>query len=204
MRTMLLAAACCVAALIAVGPADADDEVIGENPRVVLETSLGNIVLELYPEGTPLTVTNFLEYVDSGFYDGLVFHRVVPNFVIQGGGFNAGMERAKTRPPIQNEAAKGIANEKYTISMARTADPHSATSQFFISLRDNTSSLDPNPRNKWGYCAFGLVVEGTEVVDAIGAVKTTMRGGMQDVPAEPVVITKAHRFEAPPPPPAEG
>ncbi|MBM3318926.1 MAG: peptidyl-prolyl cis-trans isomerase [Candidatus Eisenbacteria bacterium] len=173
-----------------------------DHPMVALETSMGRIVLRLYPEKAPLTVANFLEYVEADFFNGTIFHRVVPNFVIQGGGFTETMSRKETRPPIRNEAARGLKNKQYTISMARTGDPHSATSQFFISLRDNTESLDPHPEDpsrQWGYCAFGEVVEGQAVVDAVGKVKTETRAGMKDVPAVPVLINTAKviRPEAP-------
>jgi cyclophilin family peptidyl-prolyl cis-trans isomerase len=164
------------------------------HPLVTFETSMGKIVVKLYPEKAPKTVENFIQYVESGFFNGTIFHRVVPNFVIQGGGFTEKMERKETRPPIVNEAKQGLKNLKYTISMARTNEPNSATSQFFISLRDNTASLDPNPsdpQRQFGYCAFGEVVEGQAVVDAIGKVKTEIRAGMRDVPAVAVVLTSA-------------
>jgi len=191
--------ALCIALLVGGGVAVAEDaqqaKAETEHPVVALETTLGTMKIELYPEQAPKTVENFLEYVASGFYNGTVFHRVVPSFVIQGGGYTEEMARKETRPPIRNEAARGLPNEQYTISMARTSDPHSATSQFFISLVDNRASLDPqpnDPRRKWGYCAFGRVVEGQAVVDKIGGVQTTVRAGMQDVPATPVVIESAY------------
>jgi cyclophilin family peptidyl-prolyl cis-trans isomerase len=162
------------------------------NPRVVFHTSKGDFTLELYPDKAPATVENFLGYVESGFYDGTVFHRVIPGFVVQGGGFTAAMEQKKTREPIQNEADNGLKNDRGTISMARTSDPHSATSQFFVSVADN-AALDhrgKNPRD-WGYAVFGRVVEGMEVVDAIVAVPTANRGMNQDVPVEPVVVSSA-------------
>jgi len=162
------------------------------NPRVKLQTSQGDIVLELNAEKAPNTVQNFLEYVNSGFYDGTIFHRVIGNFMIQGGGFEPGMKQKETRAPIDNEAANGLKNDEYTIAMARTNDPHSATAQFFINVGNNDflNFTAPNPRG-WGYAVFGKVVEGTETVDKIKAVKTGSSGFHQDVPVEDVVITKA-------------
>lgn len=161
----------------------------GDRPRVALETSKGTIVLELYPEEAPETVKNFLGYVEDGFFDGTAFHRVIEGFMIQGGGFTPGLERKETRAPIRNEAATGLSNERGTIAMARTNDPHSATSQFFINTANN-ARLDQGPGSP-GYAAFGRVVEGMDVVDAIAGVETGHKGGMGDVPLEPVVIEKA-------------
>ena len=161
----------------------------GDRPRVALETSKGTIVLELFPDRAPETVKNFLGYVESGFYDGTVFHRVIEGFMIQGGGFTPGLEQKETRAPIQNEAASGLSNERGTVAMARTSDPHSATSQFFINTGNN-SRLDQSPGNP-GYAAFGRVVDGMNVVDAIAGVETGRKGGMGDVPLEAVVIEKA-------------
>jgi peptidyl-prolyl cis-trans isomerase B (cyclophilin B) len=163
------------------------------NPRVKLETSMGDIVLELYPDKAPKTVANFLEYVKAGHYDGTVFHRVIPGFMIQGGGFNANMGQKDTRPPIQNEADNGLKNERGTIAMARTPDPNSASAQFFINVANNTAL---NHRSKtpdgWGYAVFGKVVEGMGVADKIVAVPTTSHSsGHQDVPRTPVTIKKA-------------
>jgi cyclophilin family peptidyl-prolyl cis-trans isomerase len=200
MRRVWLGAAMAVALIGWGGVALAQQQAAGatpakiDRPLVTFETSMGKIVVKLYPDKAPETVKNFLQYVQDGFFNGTIFHRVVPSFVIQGGGYTEQMARKETRPPIVNEAARGLKNAKYTISMARTNDPNSATSQFFISLKDNTASLDPNPASeatKWGYCAFGEVVEGQAVVDAIGAVKTEIRAGMKDVPAVPVVLVKA-------------
>ena len=169
--------------------------VSAENPKVVLETSRGTIVLELYPDKAPETVKNFLDYVDAKYYNGTIFHRVIPKFMIQGGGFTADMKRKTTRAPIKNEADQGLKNNRGTIAMARTGDPHSATAQFFINTINNDFL---NHRSKsqqgWGYAAFGQVVEGMETVDAISAVKTGTRGGFRDVPAEPVVIKSAKRI----------
>ncbi|MEO6976286.1 MAG: peptidylprolyl isomerase [Gallionella sp.] len=157
---------------------------------VKLHTNHGVITLQLDAEKAPATVKNFLEYVNSGFYNGTIFHRVIGNFMIQGGGFEPGMTQKKTNAPIQNEAANGLKNDKYTIAMARTSDPQSATAQFFINVNDN-GFLNYPGQDGWGYCVFGKVVEGKEVVDAIGNVKTGNRSGSQDVPLEDVVITSA-------------
>lgn len=161
----------------------------GKPTMVKLHTNLGTITLKLDAEKAPLTVKNFLEYVNSGFYENTIFHRVIDNFMIQGGGFESGLKQKKAGAPVKNEAANGLQNEKYTIAMARTSDPHSATAQFFINTRDN-GFLDYPGQDGWGYCVFGKVIEGTEVVDAIGKVKTGSRSGHQDVPVEDVVITK--------------
>lgn len=162
------------------------------NPRVRFETSKGPIVIELFAKEAPKTVENFLEYTRSGFYDGTVFHRVIPGFVIQGGGFTADMTQKATRPPIPNEADNGIKNSRGTLSMARTSDPNSATSQFFINLVDN-QALDHRSKSPagWGYAVFGKVVEGMNVVDEIAKVQTGRRGPHSDVPVEPVVVEKA-------------
>ncbi len=164
------------------------------NPVVVIETSKGAIEVELWPDKAPITVENFLKYVDEGFYDGTIFHRVIDGFMIQGGGFTADMTQKPTRAPIQNEADNGLRNEPYTLAMARTSDPHSATAQFFINVNDNgfLNHTEKSPRG-WGYAVFGKVTAGQEVVDAIKKVATTTRGMMQDVPIEPVVIQKVSR-----------
>lgn len=191
MKKLTAASFLCLAIVSLVAfPAFAQEEGSGESPQVVLETSKGAIVLELYPDKAPKTVENFLAYVESGFYDGTIFHRVVRDFVIQGGGFTEDFTKKPTRPPIANEAKNGLTNDRGTISMARTPDPDSATSQFFISTKDNPN-LDPGAADPHGYAVFGKVIEGMEVVDAIGAAKTTYKNRMQDVPAETVVITKA-------------
>lgn len=167
-----------------------------DNPRVVLDTSKGKIVLELYLQKAPETVVNFLSYVDAKFYDGTIFHRVIPNFMIQGGGFTADMKRKPGKGPIKNEADKGLKNVRGTIAMARTGDPHSATAQFFINSINNDFLNHKNKTQQgWGYAAFGKVIEGMDVVDAISAVKTARRGGFQDVPVEPVVIQTARRVK---------
>lgn len=170
----------------------------GDNDMVVFETSMGTFKVKLYPEKTPITVKNFLQYVDEKFYDGLIFHRVVPGFVIQGGGFTPDLQKKNTREPIANEAKLGIPNKKYTLSMARTQVRDSATSQFFVSLEDN-AMLDysgESPRG-WGYAAFGEVVEGMDVIDRIGAVETGPAGPFPgEVPTTTVVILKAYRVPA--------
>lgn len=158
---------------------------------VVFETSMGAFSIELYPDAAPITVENFLQYVDDGFFDGTVFHRVIPNFVIQGGGFTEGMKQKPTRAKIKNEAENGLKNLRGTLSMARTSDVNSATSQFFVNLADN-AFLDHGTRD-FGYAVFGKVVEGLDVVDAIAAVETGTRGGHQDVPLQPVVVQRARR-----------
>jgi cyclophilin family peptidyl-prolyl cis-trans isomerase len=155
--------------------------------QVKLETSMGDIVIELNEEASPITVKNFLRYVEEGFYDGTIFHRVIPDFMIQGGGFTAEMVQKKPHPPIVNEASNGLKNDRGTIAMARTANPDSATSQFFINHKNN-DFLNYAGQSKPGYTVFGKVVEGLDVVDAIAAVKTTRKGRYSDVPVEPVVI----------------
>jgi peptidyl-prolyl cis-trans isomerase B (cyclophilin B) len=159
---------------------------------VKLETSMGDIVIELNEKVAPVTVKNFLDYVQQGFYSGTIFHRVIDGFMIQGGGYTVDMERKQTRPPIKNEASNGLKNDRGTIAMARQPDPDSATSQFFINLTNN-SPLNYSPDNDGGYAVFGKVVEGMDVVDAIAKVKTTTRKNqngatMQDVPVESVII----------------
>jgi peptidyl-prolyl cis-trans isomerase A (cyclophilin A) len=158
---------------------------------VVLTTTLGEITIELYPEQAPITVENFLQYVDDGFYDGTIFHRVVPGFVLQGGGFTETMSRKPTREPIQNEADNGLKNDRGALSMARTSEVDSATSQFFVNLVGNPF-LDHGTRD-FGYAVFAKVVDGMDVVDAIGAVETGTKQGYQDVPLEPVVVVSARR-----------
>jgi cyclophilin family peptidyl-prolyl cis-trans isomerase len=167
----------------------------GEQPRVALETTKGKIVLQLYADKAPETVKNFLAYVDAGFYDNTIFHRVIPGFMIQGGGFTADMQRKQTRSPIKNEADNGLPNQRGSIAMARTPDPHSATAQFFINSVDNTAlNYREKTQRGWGYAVFGQVVTGMEVVDGISMVKTVTRGRFRDVPAEPIVIKRATRL----------
>ena len=170
--------------------------VAGDNPKIVLDTTKGKIVLELDAEKAPQTVKNFLVYVDAGFYDGTIFHRVIPDFMIQGGGFTAGMRQKDTRSKIQNEADNGLRNERGTIAMARTSDPHSATAQFFINTVNNDFLNHTGKTSQgWGYAVFGHVSEGMDVVDAISRVKTGTRGPFRDVPLEPVVIKRVARLQ---------
>jgi peptidyl-prolyl cis-trans isomerase B (cyclophilin B) len=159
------------------------------SPRVQIDTSMGIIVLELSPHRAPQTVENFLQYANDEFYDDTIFHRVIRNFMIQGGGLTDTMERKTVRPPIDNEADNGLKNRKGSIAMARTGDPHSATAQFFINTKDNPN-LDHQQKTAqgWGYCVFGRVVKGMDVVSAIEAVKTGTRNGYRDVPLKPIVI----------------
>jgi len=159
---------------------------------VKLTTNFGDITLELDAEKAPVTVANFLQYVDSGFYEGVIFHRVIDNFMIQGGGFDTDMQQKPTEAEIKNEADNGLSNDEYTIAMARTAIPDSASSQFFINVNDNDflNFTAPNASG-WGYCVFGKVTEGMDVIDKIKGVNTTSRAGHQDVPEEPVIIEKA-------------
>ena len=158
---------------------------------VRMQTNKGTIVLELDAEKAPATVANFVEYAKSGHYDGTIFHRVIPRFMIQGGGFEPGMSQKSTRAPIKNEADNGLKNDVGTIAMARTPDPNSATSQFFINVKDNDFLNYSAPTAQgWGYCVFGKVVEGMDVVHGIEGVSTTNKGGHGDVPVEDVVIEK--------------
>ena len=190
-------------ALVAVLPsARAEDKTAGAakacpkpekgKTMVRLETNFGAITLELNAEKAPKTVANFLRYVEKGYYDGTVFHRVIDNFMIQGGGFEPGMKQKPTDGTIENEAANGLTNDVYTVAMARTPNPHSASSQFFINVKSNDflNFTSPTPQG-FGYCVFGKVVEGKDVVDRIKAVKTGPKGAHQDVPLEDVVIQKA-------------
>ena len=161
---------------------------------VKLHTNFGDITLELNAEKAPVTVANFLQYVDNGFYDGTIFHRVINGFMIQGGGFDAEMIQKNTAAEIKNEADNGLSNDKYTIAMARTSSPHSASSQFFINVANNDFLNHTAPTGSgWGYCVFGKVVEGMDVVDKIKQVKTTSRRGHQDVPVDNVIIERATR-----------
>jgi peptidyl-prolyl cis-trans isomerase B (cyclophilin B) len=159
---------------------------------VKLHTSMGVIALELDAEKAPKTVANFLQYVKDGFYDGTIFHRVIDGFMVQGGGFESGMSQKPTLAPVENEAANGLKNDAYTIAMARTPNPHSATAQFFINVSNNSflNFTAPTPQG-FGYAVFGKVIEGKEVVDAIKKVRTGSQAGHQDVPVDDVIITKA-------------
>jgi peptidyl-prolyl cis-trans isomerase B (cyclophilin B) len=159
---------------------------------VKLHTNFGTIVIELDSEKAPKTVANFIEYVESGHYDGTIFHRVINNFMIQGGGFAPGMKQKSTRGPVDNEANNGLRNETYTLAMARTSDPHSASAQFFINVANNDFLNHKSPTSQgWGYCVFGRVTEGKDVVDRIKAVRTGNAGGHQDVPNDEVLIERA-------------
>lgn len=178
-------------ALGAATDAKAADQKVTGHPRVILETSKGDITLELLSERAPITVKNFLSYVDDGFYEGTIFHRVIPGFMIQGGGLTADMTRKTTKAPIENEADNGLANERGTLSMARTQSVNSATSQFFINVADN-DALNHGVRG-FGYAVFARVVDGMDVVDSIVQVPTGSFKGRRNVPQEPIVIERAIR-----------
>jgi peptidyl-prolyl cis-trans isomerase B (cyclophilin B) len=166
-------------------------------PQVVLETTLGNITIELDRAKAPMTTKNFLSYVEAGFFDGLIFHRVIPDFMIQGGGFTAEMRQKTTEAPIMNEADNGLKNDRGTLAMARTMDPHSATAQFFINLKDNGFlNFTSQSTQGWGYAVFAKVIEGMDVVDQIAKVKTGSHGPHQDVPLDAVIIEKAYVKDA--------
>jgi peptidyl-prolyl cis-trans isomerase A (cyclophilin A)/peptidyl-prolyl cis-trans isomerase B (cyclophilin B) len=197
------------------GPSRAD--AAGPNPVVIFETSLGRFMVMLYPKETPVTVENFLRYVDEGFYEGTLFHRVVtdkdfrntatarkqiPYNIIQGGGFEMGMRQKRTHPPIISESSKGLLNERGTIAMGRGANPDSATAQFFINVQDNPSFNYKMQQDKYdeekyntreGYCAFGKVIRGMDVVEKISEVETTTMGRYENVPVKPVIIKRAYR-----------
>jgi len=200
MRGFVLAAALgllLVPAIAAAQPAKAPEPAkapAAGNPIVVIETNKGAFEIELYPDKAPQSVENFLKYVDDGFYAGTIFHRVIDGFMIQGGGFTRDMAQKETRGPIQNEADNGLRNERYTVAMARTSDPHSATAQFFVNVNDNgfLNHTEKSTRG-WGYAVFGKVIAGMDVVDAIRKVPTTTKGMYQNVPVDPVVIEKAYR-----------
>jgi peptidyl-prolyl cis-trans isomerase B (cyclophilin B) len=183
----------CLALLaVAVFPAAAADK----NPVVVLDTTMGTIKIELFPDKAPETVKNFLSYVDDKFYDGTIFHRVIGDFMIQGGGMEPGLKEKRTKSAIKNEAANGLSNQRGTIAMARTSDPHSATAQFFINVKDN-KQLDrsgDSPQGA-GYCVFGKVIEGMDVVDKIREVETGNRAPHQNVPVKDMVIKSARRAD---------
>ncbi len=180
-------------------PAGAGDAIPASNEDIKMirfTTNKGVIDIELDHEHAPKTCENFERYVTTGFYNGTIFHRVIPGFMIQGGGFEPGLKQKPTMPPIENEAANGLKNDRYTIAMARTQDPHSATAQFFINVADNDflNHTAPTPQG-WGYAVFGRVVAGTDVVDAIARVRTATRGFYGDVPVEDVVIEKAEKID---------
>ena len=175
--------------LFASSAAFAQEGASGGNPVVVLHTNKGDITLELYQDKAPKTVENFLQYARDGFYDGTIFHRVIDNFMVQGGGFTANMEQKETQAPIENEANNGLKNARGTIAMARTQDPHSATAQFFLNVQDN-DFLNHTGENLqgWGYAVFGKVIDGDDVLDKIRCVQTGGHAGHQDVPLEPIII----------------
>nr|CAA6808950.1 MAG: Peptidyl-prolyl cis-trans isomerase PpiB (EC [uncultured Thiotrichaceae bacterium] len=164
---------------------------IMSNPKVLIETSKGNITIELDAENAPISTKNFIAYVEDGFYEGTIFHRVIPNFMVQGGGMNPDMSEKANKGKIQNEANNGLKNERGTLAMARTPDPHSASSQFFVNVADNSFlNFKSETPQGWGYAVFGKVTDGMDIVDAIVGVKTGNRGGHQDVPAEPITMDK--------------
>lgn len=167
------------------------------NPHVLMSTTMGDFVIELDKERAPQTVANFLQYVDDGFYEETIFHRVIEGFMIQGGGFSTQFQRKTTRPPVSNEAYNGLRNERYTIAMARTTAPHSATSQFFINSVDNQNLDHTNTSQRgWGYTVFGKVIQGHEIIDAISQVRTGSGGSFsRDVPLEPVIINGVQRLD---------
>ncbi len=170
---------------------------MSSNPQIQISTRLGNITVELDAVAAPKTVANILRYVDEGFYTGTLFHRVIPGFMIQGGGLTPDMANKPNHAPIENEAANGLKNDRGTLAMARTSIPHSATSQFFINLKDNDflNYSSPSPQG-WGYCVFGKVVEGMDVVDTIAKQPTGNRAGHGDVPREDILIDSVVRIEA--------
>jgi peptidyl-prolyl cis-trans isomerase B (cyclophilin B) len=157
---------------------------------VILETNMGEIHINVDEEKAPITAKNFIDYVEDGFFEGTIFHRVIPNFMIQGGGMTEDMQQKPIKATIENEAKNGLKNNKYSVAMARTSAPHSASSQFFINVSDN-QFLDFPGQDGWGYCVFGEVVAGHDVVDKIQSVETLNLGGNADVPASPIIITKA-------------
>lgn len=183
-----------VVSLLMVSNAGAKDEK-GGNPIVVLETNLGTMHVELYPDKAPISVKNFMWYAKNKFFDNLIFHRVIPDFMIQGGGFTKDMKKKEPNAPIVNEADNGLKNDKYTLAMARTGEVNSATSQFFINLKDNSFL---NFKNKtpqgYGYAVFGKVIKGMDIVDEIAKVKTTSKMGHDDVPVQPVIIEKTYEL----------
>jgi cyclophilin family peptidyl-prolyl cis-trans isomerase len=189
----LLFLACVIVALASTGSALCADEP-AENPRVLVKTSLGEIVVELDPQKAPVSVANFLEYVDEGFYDGTVFHRVIPGFMIQGGGFTADLQEKETRPPIKNEATNGLKNTVGTIALARTTLVNSATAQFFFNAADNVRLDHRSPnQSKYGYAVFGRIVAGLNIVNRIESVPTGSVGRMHSVPNDPVLIVSVTR-----------
>jgi cyclophilin family peptidyl-prolyl cis-trans isomerase len=184
----------CLLALIVLGAVTVGAR--AANPVVIMETSMGTLKIELFEDKAPITVKNFLGYVDDKFYDGTVFHRVIPDFMVQGGGMQPGMKEKKTKGTIKNESANGLENSRGTLAMARTSAPDSASSQFFINVKDNGFLNRNQSRDGVGYCVFGKVIEGMDVVDKIRAVRTGSKGGHDDVPVEDVTIKSAKRADA--------
>ena len=161
------------------------------NTKIIIETTSGDIKIELYDDKAPITSENFKKYIESGYFTDTIFHRVIKDFMIQGGGFTTEMDEKDSMPPIQNEANNGVSNERGTIAMARTPDPHSASSQFFINLKNNNFlDFTAETSQGWGYCAFGKVIEGMDILDKIALVDTGSYGAHQDVPKEPITIRK--------------
>ena len=202
MKKYLLPVAVVLAAILSLvlfstlkGPSSMNDETTS-NPQVLLETTMGNITIELDAQKAPNTVSNFLAYVDDGYFVDTIFHRVIPNFMIQGGGITADMQdKPSKHKPIQNEANNGLKNDRGTLAMARTGDPHSATSQFFINHNDNAFlNFSSETPQGWGYAVFGKVIDGMDVVDAMAKVQTGNSGSHQDVPVETITMTGASRL----------
>jgi cyclophilin family peptidyl-prolyl cis-trans isomerase len=189
MRKMLLFVPVLLGVAVSVYALAAD-----KNPVVVMDTSMGPIKIELLQDKAPTTVQNFLAYVDDKFYDGTIFHRIIPGFMIQGGGFEPGMHQKSTKTPIKNESANGVSNARGTVAMARTSDPDSATAQFFINVVDN-QRLDRGPRTGAGYCVFGRVIDGMDVVDKIKDAPTGQKGPHANVPVQDVTIKSVRRAE---------
>jgi cyclophilin family peptidyl-prolyl cis-trans isomerase len=178
---------------VLVGSASSSAQDKDKNPQVILDTSYGKIIVELYADKAPITVKNFLQYVDDKHYDGTIFHRVIPDFMIQGGGMEPGLKEKKTRETIKNESTNGLSNERGTLAMARTNQPDSASAQFFINVKDNDFLDRAKARDKVGYAVFGKVVDGMDVVEKIRRVETASRGGHDDVPVQDVVLRSARR-----------
>lgn len=190
-RAMLVIRGLLSSIALAVGILSGSLAAHAENPRVLLETSMGEIEVELFEKEAPVTVGNFLNYVKKGHYDGTIFHRIIPDFVVQGGGLEENMKERKTDAPIKNESSNGLKNEKMTLSMARTPVPDSATSQFYINLKYNRPLDKQFSQDGVGYCVFGKVVKGEEVVEKMAKVKTITLGRNEDVPAQPIKLVKA-------------
>lgn len=196
MKKIILLIGCLALCIFAAASGAQAAKAKADEPVVKLETSMGDILVQLNTRKAPITTANFIQYVKSGHYDGTIFHRVIKDFMIQGGGFTQEMKEKHTQAPIRNEANNGLTNKKYTIAMARTNDPHSASAQFFINTRDNDflNFKSQSPQG-WGYAVFGKVIGGQDVVDKIEKVATRRRAGMDDVPQTPVIIKKAYVTE---------